>query len=58
MHLRKLINIFYKKYPKKPTTIFASLNFVLPIARPKVPKEQPKQKHGHLNKRANKKSKN
>ncbi len=54
MYLQKLINIFYIKYLEKSTVIYLPLDFILPIARPTVLKE-PKYKHDHLSKRANKK---
>ncbi len=56
MHLQKFINTIYKKHPKKPIVTSSLLDSILPIARPKVLKD-PKQKRGHLSKRANKRGK-
>ena len=41
-HLRKLINIFHKKYLKKPIITSLFLAFAPLIVRPTVSKEQPK----------------
>ena len=57
IHLRKLISTFYKEHSEKLTAISLSLDSVSLIARPTVLKE-PKQKRGHLSKRANKRGKN
>ena len=57
IHLRKLINTFYKKHPEKPTAIFSLLDSILSITRPTIPKK-PKQKCGRLSKRANKRGRN
>ncbi len=42
IHLRKLINTFYKEHPEKPTATSPSLNSVLPMVRPTIPKQEPK----------------
>ena len=39
IHLQKLISTFHKEHLEKPTAIFLFLNFVLPIAKPTVPKK-------------------
>ena len=39
IHLRKLINIFYKEYLEKLTAISLPLDSAPPMARPTVPKE-------------------
>ena len=57
MYLWKLINIFYKEYPKKPTITFLYLDIILLITRPSISKKS-KQKRDCLNKRANKRGKN
>lgn len=58
IHLWKLINIFYKKHPKKLIASSLPLYFAPPIARPIVLKEQQlKQKYGRPSKKSNKKSK-
>ncbi len=54
IHLRKLISTFHKKHPEKPTATPSPLDSVSPMARPAVPKQEPKQKRGRLSKRANK----
>ena len=33
-HLKKLINCFHKKHPKKPRATFPLINSALPIVRP------------------------
>ncbi len=58
MHLRKLINTFYKKYPEKPIVISLPLDSAPLMARPTVSKKQPKQKRDRPSKKANKRSKN
>ena len=57
IHLRKLINTFYKKHPEKPTATSPLLDSAPPMTRPTVPKE-PKQKRGRPSKGANKRGKN
>ena len=42
MHLRKLINTFYKKHPEKPIATFLSLDSILLMARLSVPKKPTK----------------
>ncbi len=54
IHLRKLISIFHKEYSEKPTVISPSLDSAPPMAKPTVPKQEPKQKRGRPSKRANK----
>ena len=39
IYLRKLINTFYKKHPKKPTATFPPLGSVPPITKPTIRKE-------------------
>ncbi len=56
IYLRKLVNTFYKKYLEKLTVIPLPLDSALPIARPTVPKQKPKQKHDRPSKGANKQS--
>ncbi len=56
MHLRKLINTFYKEHSEKPIATSPPLAFAPPIARPTVPKE-PKRKCGRPSKRANRRGK-
>ncbi len=53
IHLRKLISTFHKEHPEKPTATSPPLDSALPMARPTIPKE-PKRKHGHPSKGANK----
>ena len=44
-HLRKLISLFYKDHPDKPTATFPAMNTASPMARPTVkPTEPLKQK--------------
>ena len=57
IHLRKLINTFYKEHSEKLIAISLSLDSAPPITRLTVPKE-PKQKRSYPNKEANKRSKN
>ena len=57
MYLPKLIDIFYKKYPKKLIATFLSLNSTALINGSFVTKKR-KQKYGYLNKKANKRGKN
>ena len=46
-HLRKLISLFHKDYPDKPTATFPAINTASPMARPTVkPTRPPKQKRG------------
>ena len=50
-HLRKLISLFYKDHPDKPTTTFLATDTLPPMARPTVrptvkPTNPPKQKWG------------
>ena len=35
-HLRKLISLFHKNYPDKPTMIFEAINTTLPMAQPTI----------------------
>ncbi len=56
MHLQKLITTFYKKYPKKLTTVFLFLDSTPPMARLIILKK-PKQKRAHPSKGVNKRSK-
>ena len=56
IHLQNLTSIFYKEHLEKPTVAFLLLDSAPSMAKPSVLKE-PKQKHGHLSKRANKRSK-
>ncbi len=58
MHLRKLINTFHKKYLEKPIATLLSLDSALSMAKPTVPKKQPKQKHDRLSNGANKQGRN
>ncbi len=58
IHFRKLINIFHKEHPEKPTATSLPLDFALPMVRPTVLKQEPKQKCGHPSKRANKRGRN
>ena len=52
MHLRKMVNTFYKDHPEKATATSLLLDFTLPIARPTVkPTELLKQKQRQLTKR-------
>ncbi len=53
IHLRKLINTFYKKHLEKSTATFPLLNSAPPMAKPLVSKE-PKQKHDRPSKATNK----
>ena len=44
-HLRKLINLFHKDHPNKPTATFPAIDTTPPMARPTVkPTEPPKRK--------------
>ena len=52
IHLRKLINTFYKKHLKKPTITSLLLDSTLPMARSTV-FNQLKQKLGRLSKKSN-----
>ena len=58
-HLKKLISLFHKDHPKKPTATFLLLNFALPITRPIVKPARPitKQKQGQPANSANKRGK-
>ena len=59
-HLRKLIKLFYKDYPEKPTTISPPIDSVLPMARPTVKptaKSTTKRKQGKPANSANKQAK-
>lgn len=47
MHLRKIIFMFYKDYPKKPIVISFFFDFIMPITKPLI-KPSIKQKYGHL----------
>lgn len=40
-HFRKLINLFYKNYPDKPTTISETINIAPLIAKPTVKPTKP-----------------
>ena len=57
MHLRKLINTFYKEHLEKSTVTLPFLDSALLMTRSLVSKKT-KQKRDCLNKRANKRSKN
>ena len=54
-HLQKLINIFYKDYPKKSTASLPSINTALPMAKPTIIPEiqATKQKHSRIGKANN-----
>ncbi len=39
IHLRKLINTFYKEHPEKPIATSLPLDSAPPMARPTIPKE-------------------
>ena len=61
-HLRKLISLFHKDHPDKPTAIFPTIDTVLPMAKPTVkptvkPTEPPKQKRGQQANSTNKRAK-
>ncbi len=58
IHLWKLISNFHKEYPEKSIATSSPLNFTLPMARPTVPKQEPKQKRSHPSKGANKRGQN
>ncbi len=53
IHLWKLVNTFYKEHPEKPIATFLPLDSAPLMVRPTILKE-PKQKHGHPSKGANK----
>ena len=36
MHLQKIVNIFYRDYPKKPTATSVPLDFAPPMAKPTI----------------------
>ncbi len=57
IHLRKLISTFHKEHLEKPIATFPPLDFAPPMARPTVPKQEPKQKRGRSSKGANKRDK-
>ncbi len=53
IQLQKLISIFHKEHPEKPTATSPPLDSASPMARPTIPKE-PKRKRGQPSKGANK----
>lgn len=57
-HLRKLISLFHKKHPDKPTATFKVIDIVLPMAKPIIrPIIKPtKWKQGRPAKNANKRA--
>ena len=57
MHFQKFISTFYKKHREKSIAISLLLDSVSLVARLTVLKKQPKQKHGRLNKKTNKRGK-
>ncbi len=57
IHLRKLINIFHKEHPEKPTATSPPLDSAPPMVRPTIPKEL-KRKYGRPSKGANKSGRN
>ena len=59
-HLRKLISLFHKDHPKKPTATFSPVNSPLPMVRPIVKptvKSTTKRKRGQPANSANKQAK-
>ena len=57
IHFQKLISIFHKEHPKKPTATSPPLDSAPPMAMPTISKE-PKRKRGRPSKRTNKRSRN
>ena len=57
IYSQKLINIFYKEHPKKPTTTSLPLDSIPPMVKLLVLKKL-KQNHDRPNKGVNKKSRN
>ena len=61
-HLRKLISLFHKDHPDKPTATFPTIDTAPPMARPTVrptvkPTEPPKPKRGRPANSTNKRAK-
>ncbi len=56
MHLRMLINTFYKKHLEKPIVISPSLDSI-PLMTKLIVLKEPKQKHGYPSKGVNKRRK-
>ena len=57
-HLKKLINLFYKNHPDKPTATFLAIDTAPPMARPTVkPAEPLKRKQGQPANSTNKRAK-
>ncbi len=54
IHLWKLISTFHKEHPEKPIATSPPLNSAPPMAKPTIPKQEPKRKRGHPSKKVNK----